>query len=77
MRYFEDLGSSVKVIKSHELSISELQELEFTHLVISPGPCSPNESGICLDAIAAFAGKVPLLEVCLGHQSIGQVFGAK
>jgi anthranilate synthase/aminodeoxychorismate synthase-like glutamine amidotransferase len=76
-RYFEELGAKVKVIKNDELSISELQKLDFTHLVISPGPCSPNESGICLDAIAAFAGKVPLLGVCLGHQAIGQVFGAK
>ncbi|MFT4731087.1 MAG: para-aminobenzoate synthetase component 2 [Gammaproteobacteria bacterium] len=76
-RYFEELGAQVKVVKNDELSILELQELEFTHLVISPGPCSPNEAGICLDAIAAFADKVPLLGVCLGHQAIGQVFGAK
>jgi anthranilate synthase/aminodeoxychorismate synthase-like glutamine amidotransferase len=76
-RYFEELGAQVKVVKNDALSILELQELEFTHLVISPGPCSPNEAGICLDAIAEFAGKVPLLGVCLGHQAIGQVFGAK
>jgi len=76
-RYFEELGAQVKVVKNDELSIIDLHKLEFTHLVISPGPCSPNESGICLDAIAEFAGKVPLLGVCLGHQAIGQVFGAK
>ncbi|MFQ3206052.1 MAG: para-aminobenzoate synthetase component 2 [Glaciecola sp.] len=76
-RYFEELGAQVKVVKNDELGILDLQKLEFTHLVISPGPCSPNEAGICLDAIAAFAGKVPLLGVCLGHQAIGQVFGAK
>jgi anthranilate synthase/aminodeoxychorismate synthase-like glutamine amidotransferase len=76
-RYFEELGAQVKVVKNDALSILELQELEITHLVISPGPCSPNEAGICLDAIAEFAGKVPLLGVCLGHQAIGQVFGAK
>ena len=76
-RYFEELGAKVKVVKNDELSIMQLQSLEFTHLVISPGPCSPNESGVCLDAIVAFAGKVPLLGVCLGHQAIGQVFGAK
>jgi para-aminobenzoate synthetase component 2 len=75
-RYFEELGARVNVVKNDEFSILELQELEFTHLVISPGPCSPNEAGICLDAIAAFADKVPLLGVCLGHQAIGQVFGA-
>lgn len=76
-RYFEELGAEVKVVKNDEMSIAELQSLKFTHLVISPGPCSPNESGVCLDAIAIFAGKVPLLGVCLGHQAIGQVFGAK
>lgn len=77
VRYFEELNATVKVVKNDELSVSELKDLDFTHLVISPGPCSPNESGVCLDAIQAFAGKVPLLGVCLGHQAIGQVFGAK
>lgn len=76
-RYFVELGAQVKIVKNDELSIIELLELEFTHLVISPGPCSPNEAGICLEAIATFAGKIPLLGVCLGHQAIGQVFGAK
>jgi anthranilate synthase/aminodeoxychorismate synthase-like glutamine amidotransferase len=77
VRYFEELNATVKVVKNDELSITELLELTFSHLVISPGPCSPDESGVCLDAIRTFSGKVPLLGVCLGHQAIGQVFGAK
>jgi para-aminobenzoate synthetase component 2 len=77
VRYFEELNARVMVIKNDELSIPELEALDFTHLVISPGPCTPDESGICLDAIVAFAGKLPILGVCLGHQAIGQVFGAK
>lgn len=77
VRYFEELGATVKIIKNDELDITELEALTFSHLVISPGPCTPNESGICLEAIAKFAGKLPILGVCLGHQAIGQVFGAK
>jgi anthranilate synthase/aminodeoxychorismate synthase-like glutamine amidotransferase len=77
VRYFEELNATVKVIKNDELSVTEMLGLNFSHLVISPGPCSPNESGICLEAIRTFSGKVPLLGVCLGHQAIGQVFGAK
>lgn len=77
VRYFEELDATVKVVKNDELSIAELLRLKFSHLVISPGPCSPDESGICLEAIRTFSGKVPVLGVCLGHQAIGQVFGAK
>lgn len=77
VRYFEELNATVKVIKNDELSVTEMLGINFSHLVISPGPCSPNESGICLEAIRTFSGKVPLLGVCLGHQAIGQVFGAK
>lgn len=77
VRYFEELNANVRVVKNDELSLTQMQALSFSHLVISPGPCSPDESGICLAAIAAYAGKVPILGVCLGHQAIGQVFGAK
>lgn len=77
VRYFEELNANVRVVKNDELSLTQMQGLSFSHLVISPGPCSPDESGICLAAIAAYAGKVPILGVCLGHQAIGQVFGAK
>ncbi len=76
-RYFEELGKAVKVVKNDEVSIDQLNALSFTHLVLSPGPCTPNESGICLQAIKQLAGKVPMLGVCLGHQAIAQVFGAR
>ncbi len=77
VQYFAELGADVKVVRNDELSIAEIQALAPTHLVISPGPCTPNEAGISMAAIEAFAGKIPVLGVCLGHQSIGQVFGGK
>lgn len=76
-RYFEELGQSVEVIKNDEISLHDLLLKDFSHLVISPGPCTPNESGICLQAIKSLAGSKPILGVCLGHQAIAQVFGAK
>jgi anthranilate synthase/aminodeoxychorismate synthase-like glutamine amidotransferase len=76
-RYFEELDQSVTVIKNDAMTLSELQHIEFDQLVISPGPCTPNESGISLSAIKAFTGKVPILGVCLGHQAIAQAMGAK
>jgi anthranilate synthase/aminodeoxychorismate synthase-like glutamine amidotransferase len=75
VRYFEELKQQVKVIKNDEMTLNELKQINFSHLVLSPGPCTPNESGICLQAIKCFAGKVPMLGVCLGHQAIAQVFG--
>jgi len=75
-RYFEELGHLVKVVKNDSHTIDELALMDFSHLVLSPGPCTPNESGICLAAIKHFAGKVPILGVCLGHQAIAQVYGA-
>ncbi|WP_373087249.1 aminodeoxychorismate/anthranilate synthase component II [Zhongshania sp.] len=77
VQYFAELGAYVKVVRNDEISIEEIQALAPTHLVISPGPCTPNEAGISMAAIEAFAGKIPVLGVCLGHQSIGQVFGGK
>ncbi len=76
-RYFEELGESVKVIKNDEIKVDELNSIAFSHLVISPGPCTPTESGICLDAIKIIASKKPIMGVCLGHQAICHVFGAK
>ena len=76
-RYFIELGEEVNVVRNDAISIDEINALAPDHLVLSPGPCSPNESGITLDAIATFAGKIPMLGVCLGHQAIAQVFGAK
>ncbi|MBU2863357.1 aminodeoxychorismate/anthranilate synthase component II [Reinekea marina] len=75
--YLESLGAQVKVVKNDEYSIEALAAMSPEKVVISPGPCTPNEAGVSLDAIRYFAGKVPLLGICLGHQAIGQVFGAK
>lgn len=77
VQYFAELGADVKVLRNDEVTIEEIRVLAPTHLVISPGPCTPNEAGISLAAIKAFAGEIPILGVCLGHQSIGQAFGGK
>jgi anthranilate synthase/aminodeoxychorismate synthase-like glutamine amidotransferase len=76
-RYFRELGQTVQVIRNDQITVSEIAKLAPRYLVFSPGPCTPNEAGVTLSAIKAFAGKIPLLGVCLGHQAIGQVFGAK
>lgn len=76
-QYFCELGAEVKVVRNDEVTIEEIEALNPTHLVISPGPCTPNEAGISLAAIQHFAGKLPIFGVCLGHQAIAQVFGAK
>lgn len=75
VQYFAELGAEVKVFRNDEVSIEEIEALNPDHLVISPGPCTPNEAGISMAAIQHFAGKLPILGICLGHQSIGQVFG--
>jgi anthranilate synthase/aminodeoxychorismate synthase-like glutamine amidotransferase len=77
VNYLESLGADVTVAKNDAISIEQIELLQPSHLMISPGPCTPNESGISLSAIEHFAGKLPILGVCLGHQAIGQVFGAK
>ena len=74
-QYFCELGAEVKVVRNDEIDIASIEALAPSHLVISPGPCTPNEAGISLEAIRHFAGKLPILGVCLGHQSIAQVFG--
>ena len=76
VQYFGQLGSVPTVYRNDALTIDELRELHPTRLVISPGPCTPDEAGISCTAIAEFAGKIPIFGVCLGHQCIGQVFGA-
>lgn len=75
VQYFGQLGEEVKVFRNDEISIDEIAALKPQRLVISPGPCSPEEAGISVAAIRAFAGKIPILGVCLGHQSIGAAFG--
>lgn len=74
-QYFCELGAEVKVVRNDEIDIAGIEALNPSHLVISPGPCTPNEAGISLQAIEYFAGKLPILGVCLGHQAIAQVFG--
>ena len=76
-RYYTELGADVEVIRNNALSLADIEHLSPSQLVISPGPCTPNEAGISLAAIQHFAGKLPIMGVCLGHQAIGQVFGAK
>lgn len=74
-QYFCELGAKVQVIRNDEMDIAAIEALNPSHLVISPGPCTPNEAGISLQAIQHFAGKLPILGVCLGHQAIAQAFG--
>jgi para-aminobenzoate synthetase component II len=77
VQYIGELGEKVAVVRNDELSISEIEQLSPSIIVVSPGPCTPNEAGISLDVITHFAGKIPVFGVCLGHQSIGQAFGGK
>lgn len=76
-RYFRELGEEVRVFRNNELTLSDIEQLAPQALVISPGPCTPNESGISLAAIEYFQSKLPILGVCLGHQAMAQVFGAQ
>jgi anthranilate synthase/aminodeoxychorismate synthase-like glutamine amidotransferase len=75
VQYFGELGANVEVHRNDKISLDEIKALDPEKIVISPGPCTPNQAGISLDVIQAFAGKKPILGVCLGHQSIGQAFG--
>ncbi len=75
VQYLAELGADVKVVRNDEVTIEQIEQWQPEKLVISPGPCTPNEAGISLEAIKHFAGKLPILGICLGHQSIGQVFG--
>jgi len=76
-QYFCELGADVRVVRNDAITLAEMEALPLTHLVISPGPCTPDQSGISLDAIRHFAGCLPILGVCLGHQAIAQAYGAQ
>ena len=76
VQYFAELGAQVEVFRNDEIDIAGIEQRRADRLVISPGPCSPAEAGISVEAIRHFAGKVPVLGVCLGHQSVGAAFGA-
>ena len=75
VQYLAELGADVQVYRNDEITIEQIEALKPERLVISPGPCTPNEAGISMEAIRHFAGKLPILGICLGHQSIGQVYG--
>lgn len=77
VQYFAELGQDVVVRRNNEISLADIAALAPDYLVISPGPCTPNEAGISLEAIRRFAGEIPILGVCLGHQAIAQAFGAQ
>jgi anthranilate synthase component 2 len=75
VQYLGELKADVKVVRNDEITVADIEALAPEKIVVSPGPCSPNEAGISMAAIEAFAGRIPILGVCLGHQAIGQVFG--
>jgi len=77
VQYFGELGAEVKVARNNAVSLDEIERMAPARIVISPGPCTPDEAGISLAAIGRFAGRIPILGVCLGHQAIGQAFGAR
>jgi anthranilate synthase component 2 len=77
VQYLSELNADVKVVRNDEISLAEIEAMAPEKIVVSPGPCTPNEAGVSLAVIEAFSGKIPLLGICLGHQSIGQAFGGK
>jgi anthranilate synthase component II len=77
VQYFGELGEDVKVVRNDEITVVQIATMNPQRIVVSPGPCTPNEAGVSVPVIRHFAGKIPLLGVCLGHQSIGQAFGGR
>ena len=77
VQYFSELGEEVKVFRNDEIAVEEIGKLKPARICISPGPCSPAEAGISVEAIKRYAGQIPILGVCLGHQAIGEAFGGK
>ena len=77
VQYLGELGADVQVVRNDQITVDEIGQLKPEQLVISPGPCTPNEAGISVESISKYKGQLPILGVCLGHQSIGQAFGGK
>ena len=77
VQYFGELGEDVRVFRNDEIDVAGIGALEPDRIVLSPGPCSPAEAGVCVPAIEAFAGRIPILGVCLGHQAIGAALGGR
>nr|MBP9127971.1 anthranilate/aminodeoxychorismate synthase component II [Elusimicrobiota bacterium] len=77
VQYLGELGARVKVVRNDEITVADVGRLKTSHLLISPGPCTPKEAGISVDVIKTYGGKIPLLGVCLGHQSLGDAFGGR
>jgi len=77
VQYFGELGADVHIHRNDKISLDEIEAMNPQRIVISPGPCTPNEAGVSIEVIKQFSGRVPILGVCLGHQSIGQAFGGR
>ncbi|WP_136066749.1 anthranilate synthase component II [Modicisalibacter radicis] len=77
VQYLNELGAEVVTYRNDAITLADIERMPLSHIVISPGPCTPDEAGISMDVIRHFAGKLPILGVCLGHQAIGQVYGGK
>lgn len=77
VQYLGELGEDVRVFRNDQITVADIEAMRPDHIVISPGPCTPNEAGISVETIRRLAGKIPILGVCLGHQSIGQAFGGR
>ncbi len=77
VQYFGELGEDVRVFRNDQITVAEIEQQKPDHIVISPGPCTPNEAGVSVETIRKLGGKIPILGVCLGHQSIGQAYGGR
>ncbi len=77
VQYFGELGQDVHVYRNDQITVAEIEKLKPDHIVISPGPCTPNEAGVSVETIQKLGGRIPILGVCLGHQSIGQAYGGR
>ncbi len=75
VQYLGEIGEDIRVFRNDKITVSHIEDIRPDHIILSPGPCTPNEAGICLTLIRHFKGRVPILGVCLGHQAIGQAFG--